>query len=141
MPWFCHQRTSSPIFVFALSFSLVSFWLWDGCPWLFAFYPLLLIWEPWGILVVLLRSRKDLFRSLQETCLGASLTRTGPHTHSWQNHWPKELRLALRQSGLLWGQSRHHCSVTQSCLTVCDPIDCSTPGFPVFYSLPETRLH
>ena len=24
------------------------------------------------------------------------------------------------------------CSVAKSCLTLCDPMDCSTPGFPVF---------
>ena len=28
-------------------------------------------------------------------------------------------------------------SVTQWCLTLCDPMDCSTPGFPVHYQLPE----
>ena len=28
-------------------------------------------------------------------------------------------------------------SVTQSCPTLCDPMDCSTPGFPVLYQLPE----
>ena len=28
-------------------------------------------------------------------------------------------------------------SVTQLCLTVCDPMDCSTPGFPVHHQLPE----
>ena len=28
-------------------------------------------------------------------------------------------------------------SVTQSCLTLCDPMDCSTPGFPVHHQLPE----
>ena len=28
-------------------------------------------------------------------------------------------------------------SVTQSCLTLCHPMDCSTPGFPVFHQLPE----
>ena len=27
------------------------------------------------------------------------------------------------------------CSVTQSCLTLCDPMDCSTPGFPVHHQL------
>ena len=27
--------------------------------------------------------------------------------------------------------------VTQSCLTLSDPTDCSTPGFPVFHFLPE----
>ena len=29
-------------------------------------------------------------------------------------------------------------SVAQSCLTHCDPMDCSTPGFPVHHQLPET---
>ena len=34
----------------------------------------------------------------------------------------------------LWGTC---CSVFQSCLTVCDPMDCSTPGSSVFHCLPE----
>ena len=29
------------------------------------------------------------------------------------------------------------CLVTKSCLTLCDPMDCSTPGFPVLPSLLE----
>ena len=35
-------------------------------------------------------------------------------------------------------------SVAQSCPTVCDPMDCSAPGFPVYYQLLElaqTHLH
>ena len=28
-------------------------------------------------------------------------------------------------------------SVAQSCPTLCDPMDCSTPGFAVYYKLPE----
>ena len=35
-------------------------------------------------------------------------------------------------------------SVTQSCPTLCDPMDCSTPGFPVHHQLPEldqTQVH
>ena len=33
-------------------------------------------------------------------------------------------------------------SVTQSCLTLCDPTDCSTPGLPVHHQLPEsTQTH
>ena len=32
--------------------------------------------------------------------------------------------------------------VTQSCLTLCDPMDCSTPGLPVHHQLPEfTQNH
>ena len=35
-------------------------------------------------------------------------------------------------------------SVSQSCLTLCDPMDCSMPGLPVHHQLPEftqTRVH
>ena len=36
------------------------------------------------------------------------------------------------------------CSATQSYLTLCNPMDCSTPGFPVHHQLPElaqTHVH
>ena len=33
-------------------------------------------------------------------------------------------------------------SVTRSCLTLCEPMDCSTPGLPVHHQLPEsTQTH
>ena len=32
------------------------------------------------------------------------------------------------------------CSVAESCLTLCDPMDCSTPGFPVLHYFPEFAL-
>ena len=33
-------------------------------------------------------------------------------------------------------------SVVQSCLALCDPMDCSTPGLPVYHQLPEfTQTH
>ena len=35
-------------------------------------------------------------------------------------------------------------SVTQSCLTLCNPMDCSTPGFPAHHQLLElaqTHIH
>ena len=35
-------------------------------------------------------------------------------------------------------------SAAQSCLTLCDPVDCSTPGLPVHHQLPElaqTKVH
>ena len=32
--------------------------------------------------------------------------------------------------------------VSQLCLTLCDPMDCSTPGLPIHYQLPEfTQTH
>ena len=36
------------------------------------------------------------------------------------------------------------CSIAKSCLTLCDPMDCSIPGSPVFHYLPEfaqTHVH
>ena len=36
------------------------------------------------------------------------------------------------------------CSITQSCLTLCDPMDCSMPGFPILHHLLElaqTNVH
>ena len=37
-----------------------------------------------------------------------------------------------------------YCSVARSCLTLCDPLDCSMPGFLVYHQLPElahTHVH
>ena len=40
---------------------------------------------------------------------------------------------------LVWPQFS---SVAQSCLTLCNPMDCSTPGLPVHHQLPEfTQTH
>ena len=34
------------------------------------------------------------------------------------------------------------CLVTKSCPTLCDPMDCSTAGFPVLHYLPEfAQIH
>ena len=46
------------------------------------------------------------------------------------------------QTGLLFCDQ--FSSVTQSCLTLCNPMDCSTPGFPILHQLPElaqTHVH
>ena len=45
---------------------------------------------------------------------------------------------------MTWNLSVQFRSVDQSCLTLCDLIDCSTPGFPIHHHLPElaqTHLH
>ena len=36
----------------------------------------------------------------------------------------------------LW-TSAYYCFITQSCPTLCDPMDCNTPCFPVLHHLPE----
>ena len=54
----------------------------------------------------------------------------------------KSLLLSSQESSstqFRWGQIR---SVTQSCPTLCNPMNCSTPGLPVHYQLPEfTQTH
>ena len=43
---------------------------------------------------------------------------------------------------ILFPSSVQFSSVAQWCLTLCDPMDCSTPGFPVLHHLPElTQTH
>ena len=43
------------------------------------------------------------------------------------------------ERGLCWNKFS---SVAQSCLTLCDPMDCSTPGLPIHHQLPEfTQTH
>ena len=41
----------------------------------------------------------------------------------------------LRQKGSLCHRFSQFSSVTQSCPTLCNPMDCSTPGFPVHHQL------
>ena len=43
-----------------------------------------------------------------------------------------------------WPYGCCYCSVPKLCLTLCDPMDCSMPGFPVLHYLPEfaqTHVH
>ena len=56
--------------------------------------------------------------------------------HCWlvfNSFWPHGLQ-----------HTRYCCSVAHSFLTLCDPMDCSTPGFSVLHRLPEfaqTHVH
>ena len=48
------------------------------------------------------------------------------------------------EEGLVGFISIQFSSVAQSCPTLCDPMDCSTPGFPVHHQLselPQTYVH
>ena len=47
-------------------------------------------------------------------------------------HIPEKSR-----NNLTLGSSVQFSSVAQSCPTLCDPMDYSTPGFPVHHQLPE----
>ena len=52
----------------------------------------------------------------------------------------RQIPYQLSFQGSLW--ATQFSSVAQSCLTLCNPMNCSTPGFPVHYQLPEpTQTH
>ena len=62
----------------------------------------------------------------QVSCIGSQVLRCLSHRESPGKTWP----------------IFQFCSVTQLCLTLCHPMDCSRPGFPVHYQLPEfTQTH
>ena len=55
---------------------------------------------------------------------------------------PVELFQILRDDAVKVLHSVQFSSVTQSCLTLCDPMNCSMPGLPVHHQLPEfTQTH
>ena len=65
-------------------------------------------------------------------------------TDSWTSHY------TMSQTCTMWLTYRKNVilivymlsSVTQSCLTLCNPMDCSMPGLPVHHQLPEsTQTH
>ena len=58
-----------------------------------------------------------------------------------ENHENKK-HVHLETGHLNWPLEVQFSSVAQSCLTLCNPIDCSTPGFSVHHQHPEsTQTH
>ena len=54
------------------------------------------------------------------------------------------LKLNIQRMKIMPSIQIQFSSVTQSCLTLWDPMDCSTPGFPVHHQVPEpaqTHVH
>ena len=86
-----------------------------------------------------------------------TLTEAEDTKKRWQKHtelFKKDLNDPDNQNGVIthlepdilkyevkW-PSVQSSSVDQSCLTLCNPMDCSTPGLPVHHQLPEfTQIH
>ena len=67
---------------------------------------------------------------------------------SLQAYQRREGIMIIIKFPVLWRESEsvscsvQFSSVVQSCPTLCDPMNCSTPGFPVHHHLPEfTQIH
>ena len=59
-----------------------------------------------------------------------------------RRHWKAWFYPSFRLvSSLRIGRCICCCSVAQACPTICDPMDCSTPGLPVPHHLPEGIRH
>ena len=78
--------------------------------------------------------------------LAVSTTVSEKRLHEWfRETWAWMYSFTRRVPGLLMGscplffdcQRRCCCSVTQLCPTLCEPMDCSMPGFSVLHHLPE----
>ena len=60
----------------------------------------------------------------------------------WCYFWHNSLSLLSKYIFLSFLWTIQFSSVTQSCLTLCNPMECSTPGLPVHHQLPEfTQTH
>ena len=82
----------------------------------------------WASLVVQIVKNLPTVRETQVQSLGqedALEKRMATHSNilAWRTPWTEET------GGLQFS------SVAQSCLTLCDPMDCRTPGFPVHHQL------
>ena len=56
----------------------------------------------------------------------------------WDSNWETLTHICFNmKEGKRWCGEESCCSAAQSCATPWDPMDCSTPGFPVFHHLPE----
>ena len=66
----------------------------------------------------------------------------GPHTHRERQANIQMSVPSIFSLGEIQGASVQFSSVTQSCPTLCDPMNHSTPGLPVHHQLPEfTQTH
>ena len=59
---------------------------------------------------------------------------------SRESSWPRDGTLAFQTAGrffIVWATREAPCLVAQSCLTLCDPMDCSLPDFSVHGDFPD----
>ena len=119
--------------------------VWNGCSGEWALEHILCVeWVPWSEGAGSRAERGSSMLGPQGMCLSSVLP---CHTISKQQ---KSHRFPILPGGScsrLATQVLKHiccCSVAKSCLTLCDPMACSTPGFPVLHCLPElaeTHVH
>ena len=82
---------------------------------------------------------------LRNLCAGQEATvRTGHGTTEWFQIGKGVCQSCILSPCLFNLYAESVSSVAQSCLTLCNPMDCSTPGFPVHHQileLAQTHVH
>ena len=64
-----------------------------------------------------------------------SISNSSDFWDNWEGRWWKRGVSQTETQKVFVNTRCYCCSVATSCLTLCDPMDCSTPGFPVLHSL------
>ena len=74
---------------------------------------------------------------------GSKITADGDHSHEIKRHLLLGRKAMTNLDSILKSRdSVQLSSIAQSCLTLCNPMNCSTPGLPVHHQLPEsTQTH
>ena len=74
---------------------------------------------------------------------GSKITAAGDHSHEIKRHLLLGRKAMTNLDSILKSRdSVQLSSIAQSCLTLCNPMNCSTPGLPVHHQLPEsTQTH
>ena len=73
-----------------------------------------------------------------------SISNSSDFWDNWEGRWWKRGVSQTETRKVFVNTRCYCCSVATSCLTLCDPMDCSTPGFPVLHSLlkfAQTRVY
>ena len=74
---------------------------------------------------------------------GSKITADGDHSHEIKRHLLLGRKAMTNLDSILKSRdSVQLSSIAQSCLTLCNPMNCSMPGLPVHHQLPEsTQTH
>ena len=95
-------------------------------------------WEAHTVICRLLTLAESQERWLPIDSKGTNLPVSQAHPGGDISSWCGVLlRYIIPLFGAVISSALGCCSVAKSCLTFCNPMDCSTPGFPVLHYLPE----
>ena len=123
-------------------YELVYMYVLVKCKLLWFFIPII---EIIFLIIAIIRHLPAILK--MTNCIAFSFTKeiyysSSLKVHAICNEWKKYMSPKL---SLIWKYtctSMFIISVTQSCPTLCDPTDCSMPGFPVYHQLLEfTQTH